>query len=172
MKHPFSSVNCTVVAISQPHGTFPCWSGKHDPTFLQQIWFHISGTCPYFWFALPQQKRKMQQYFPFLLETYFHKIFCSAGRIFLPRHALFFLTAILEGIRTGSRTSSKRGNNLQFLKRCSRKQSWKKKKKLWARGTEQQPGLGELHWLFVLVISATSEERALLLIIGLYKDRS
>lgn len=41
-------------------------------------------------------------------------------------HFFFVLTAILEGTTAGSRTSSKKGNSLQFLKRCSLKQSHQK----------------------------------------------
>lgn len=37
MKCAFPSVSCTAVAMLQPHGTVPCWCGKHDPVFLHRI---------------------------------------------------------------------------------------------------------------------------------------
>lgn len=153
----------------------PHFSSEND--FIFQKSAHISGLL------CLNKREKCSSVFHFLLETYFHGIFFPAERTLLPRHALFFfLTAILEGITAGSRTSSKKGNSLQFLKRYSLNQATSKpltspcgSQQLGlgrAMGTAQQPGPGELHWLFVLMISATSEERTLLLIIGVYGHRS
>lgn len=97
----------------------PYFSSEYD--FIFQKSAHISGLL------CLNKREKCSNVFHFLLETYFHGIFFSAERILLPRLALFFfLTAILECITAGFRTSSKRGNNLPFLKRCSLKQSHQK----------------------------------------------
>jgi len=96
------------------------FSSKYD--FIFQKSAHISGLQ-----ASLNKREKCSNVFHFLFETYFSEIFCSAERILLPRHALFFFpTATLEGTTAGSRTSSKNGNNVQFLKNSSLKQSHQK----------------------------------------------
>lgn len=97
----------------------PYFSSEYD--FIFQKSTHTSGLL------CLNKREKCSSVFHFLLETYFHGIFCSAERILSHRLALFFfLTVILECITAGFRTSSKRGNNLPFVKRCSLKQSHQK----------------------------------------------